>query len=94
MRNTKQIKQEIENKLFLMRFFEEKELPQVMFDIRLKDTVHLIDTDAVITMLQNIPDTSSVVKKLRILDFQNASKDEFLKFLRHVAVGLLRMQGY
>ena len=65
------------------RFFDEKDLPYVMFEIQMEDGLHLIDTDVVIALIKEsrANEQKHIRSTLVKLDFLNANIIEYLRFL-------------
>jgi hypothetical protein len=68
---------------YLSVFFEEKQLPYEMWEIEHNEEMHFIDTDFVITLIQEAPkrEQEQIAAQLRKLDFVNANINHFLKYL-------------
>jgi hypothetical protein len=68
---------------YLEVFFEEKQLPYEMWEIEHKEEMHFIDTDFVITLIQEAPasEQEQIAAQLRKMDFVNANINHFLKYL-------------
>lgn len=76
---------------YFQRFFDEKDLPYVMFEIDLGDEVHLIDNETVIELIKNAPanEQTALRHMLVRLDFANANINDYL---RHLAEGYVKTQ--
>ncbi len=76
---------------YFQRFFDEKDLPYVMFEIELDDEVHLIDNETIIDLIKGAPsnEQTHIANTLRRLDFVNASINDYL---RHLAEGFVKTQ--
>ena len=76
---------------YFQRFFDEKDLPYVMFEIELDDEFHLIDNETIIDMIKNAPsnEQAHIANTLRQLDFVNANISDYL---RHLAEGFVKTQ--
>ena len=77
----------------LKTYFEEKQLPYEMFEIPVNGEVHLIDNEAVLYSISQMP--ADMQKKIRdkitMIDFHNGNINIFLKDL---AEYLLKMNPY
>ena len=74
---------------YLEKFFDEKEIPFTMFNLKSARGVnHVLSTDIIIETIKNTSaqEKKAVVDVLRELDFHNAP---ILPFLKHLAQGLV-----
>ena len=65
------------------RFFEEKDLPYQVWDIEVGDTVHIIDSEAVIEAIKGTPanERRTIRNMLTRIDFVNGDVMDYLKHL-------------
>lgn len=77
-------------KEYFDRFFEEKDLPYVLFEIEHDGYTHMIGTDVVIEGIKNAPthEQAQIRDMLVKLDFYNAP---IVPFLEHLAGAMVKV---
>lgn len=74
---------------YLKRFFEEKQIPNVQYEIEdANGWVHIFDNDTLIDRIKNTCDKEQqqIANVLRQIDFRNGSVQHFLNYLAHAMV--------
>jgi hypothetical protein len=76
---------------YLEKFFEEKEIPYKMFEIKHKGEVHLIDNDFIIELIKKAPavEKKAIGNMLRKIDFLNGNVNHYLE---HLANGYINQR--
>jgi hypothetical protein len=69
-------------------FFEEKDLPYVLFEIPINGETHFIDNETVIDSISKMPieNQKQIRDKITMIDFHNGNVNDFLK---HIAKFLI-----
>lgn len=70
---------------WLKTFFEEKSLENRIYEVRIDGEVHLIETNFVIELISNAPESErvSIRHVLAQIDMHNGDVHHFLKHLAH-----------
>ena len=79
----------MDSKAYLKRFFEEKEIPNVQYEIEDKNGfVHLFDNEVVIDRILNTStqEQNQIANVIRKIDFQNGDINHFLKYMANALV--------
>lgn len=74
---------------YLQRFFEEKEIENVQYQIEDSEGfVHLFDNEVLIDRIMNTCESeqNQIANVLRQIDFRNGSVQHFLNYLAHAMV--------
>lgn len=75
---------------YLKKYFEEKEIPYQLFEIKDNSTgtTHFIDTDVIIECIQStgMGEKLAIANTLKKLDYYNTSTTSYFKFLAGVLV--------
>lgn len=68
---------------YIERFFEEKDLPYVIWELEHNEESHIIDNEDVIKLIKEAPyqEQKQVADMLRQLDFYNKDINHYLKHL-------------
>lgn len=74
---------------YLKKYFEEKEIPYQLFEIKdSTGTTHFIDTDVIIECIQStgMGEKLAIANTLKKLDYYNKSVNSYFQFLAGVLV--------
>ena len=74
---------------YIEKFFEEKDLPYVMWELEHNEEEHIIDNEEVIKLIKEAPfqEQKAIADMLRQLDFLNQDINDYLK---HLAIAYIK----
>jgi hypothetical protein len=77
---------------YIKDFFNEKEIPYELFEIKHNNMMHFMDTENVIDLIRNAPphEKREIQKILIRIDFRNGNVNDFLK---HLATSYIQLNS-
>lgn len=74
---------------YFTKFFQEKNLPYVQFEIEHNGQLHIIDNETIVEIIKNTAgqEAKTIKNTLVVLDFRNANINDYL---RHLAQGYIK----